>query len=186
MTEKTEKQKMDAGEWYNCVDDELETLRIKARDAVHQHNTLRPTERGYIAPVLADLFQKIGQDAIIEAQFHCVYGVNISLGDYVYLNAGCTILDTAPVTIGDNTMLGPYVQIYCAQHHKDRRLRTEGLEIAKPVTIGKEVWIGGGAILMPGVTIGDGAIIGAGAVVTRDVPENTTVVGNPAKALKSD
>ncbi len=178
---RSEREKMAAGEWYTCLDEELDELRKQARRAVHQHNTMPPDERGGAGPYLVQLLQSIAEDAYLEAPFHCAYGFNITLGRSVYLNAGCVILDTAPVIIGDQTMLGPNVQIYCAQHHKDRKLRSEGLEIAKPVRIGREVWIGGSAIIMPGVTIGDGAIVAAGAVVTRDVAADTTVLGNPAR-----
>ena len=122
--------------------------------------------------------------ARIEAPFHCAYGFNISLGDGAFLNAGCTILDTATVRIGKRTLLGPNVQIYCAEHHRQAAGRQAGLEIAKPVEIGDNAWIGGGAIILGGVSIGEGAIVGAGAVVTRDVPAETTVVGNPARLLK--
>lgn len=181
---KSERQKMQAGEWYSCRDPELGRLQHQARVALHRHNTAPPDPACPLSPALAALFASHGKNCLIEAPFHCAYGVNISLGSNVYLNAGCTILDTAPVTIGDGTMLGPNVQIYCAQHHKDRVLRAEGLEIARPVTLGQDVWIGGGAILMPGVTIGDGAIVGAGAVVTRDVAPGDTVTGNPARPLR--
>lgn len=179
----SERQKMIAGDWYNCVDDELESLRITARDAVHQHNTLHPGTRGAIGPKLKNLIT--ADNAIIEAPFHCAYGFNIFLGDLVFLNAGCTILDTASVTIGDQSALGPNVQIYCAEHHTDPVKRcVEGLEIARPVTIGKRVWIGGGAILLAGVTVGDGAVIGAGSVVTKDVAAGQVVVGNPARPIE--
>jgi maltose O-acetyltransferase len=127
---------------------------------------------------------QVGADVRIEAPFHCAYGFNIHVGDRTFLNAGCTILDTAPVRIGARTLLGPNVQIYCAEHHKDAPLRSAGLEIARPVTIGDDVWIGGGATVLAGVTIGDGAIIGAGAVVTRDVAAGATVVGNPARMVQ--
>ncbi len=177
----SERQKMAAGEWYCCVDPELEALRDKARVAVHQHNTLPPAERGAMAPALKALFADIGDDVLIEAPFHCAYGMNLHIGSGVYFNAGCTILDTAPVTIGDGTMFGPAVHIYCAEHHKDAKLRVEGLEIARPVTIGPNVWVGGGAIILAGVTIGDRAIVGAGSVVTRDVAADATVAGNPAR-----
>lgn len=177
----SEREKMRTGQWYSCIDQELEQLRACALDAVFQHNSLPPDERGNVGEKLAGLFAAIGDDVRIEAPFHCPYGINISLGEGVFMNAGCVILDTAPVTIGQSTMLGPHVQIYCAQHHKDRAKRKAGLEIAKPVNIGEEVWIGGGAIIMPGVTIGNGAIIGAGSVVTRDVSPDTIVVGNPAR-----
>jgi len=174
---------MAAGVWYTCIDPELERLQARARQAVHAHNTLPPDQRDPMAPALSALFAAVGEGARIEAPFHCAYGMNITLGAQVYLNAGCTILDTAPVTIGAQTLLGPGVQIYCANHHQDPQRRAEGLEIALPVIIGTDVWIGGGAIILPGVSIGDGAIVGAGAVVTRDVVPRATVVGNPAKAV---
>ena len=144
---------------------------------------MAPDERGAMAPMLRALLVEVGAEVFLEAPFHCAYGFNIRLGHGVYLNAGCAILDTAAVRIGEATMLGPYVQIYCAEHHKDAARRSEGLEIARPVEIGAKVWIGGGAILLGGIRIGDGAIVGAGAVVTRDVAPGTTVVGNPARAI---
>jgi maltose O-acetyltransferase len=179
----TERAKMARGAWYSCVDDELEELRMISREAVHDHNTMAPRKRGNITPTLRKLFKSCADDAIIEAPFHCAYGMNISLAAGVYLNAGCVILDTALVSIGARSLLGPAVQIYCAEHHSDAKKRTEGLEIAKPVTIGSRVWIGGGAIILPGVNVGDGAIVGAGSVVTKDVPEGATVVGNPARIV---
>ncbi|KPH09721.1 sugar O-acetyltransferase [Rhizobium acidisoli] len=177
----SEREKMAAGEWYCCLDDELDLLRRQARLAVHAHNTLPPDERGAMAPALRALFAGVSPDVFIESPFHCSYGINITLGERVYFNAGCTILDSGRVTIGDRSMFGPGVQIYCAEHHKEAALRSAGIEIARPVSIGSDVWIGGGAIILGGVTIGEGAIVGAGAVVTRDVPAGATVVGNPAR-----
>lgn len=179
----TERQKMAAGEWYTCIDDELDAFRRKAAAAVYEHNTSHPDARGDIAPLLRTLLGAVGKDVRIEAPFHCPYGFNISLGDDVFLNTGCVILDTAPVMIGERTMFGPGVQILCAEHHRDPVLRAKGLEIARPVTVGNDVWIGAGAIVLAGVTIGNGAIVGAGAVVTRDVEAAATVAGNPAKPL---
>jgi len=176
-------EKMMAGEWYSCLTDELETLRVRARQAVHQHNTMEPVARGMAAPLLRGLFAGMAEDAMIEAPFHCSYGFNIHLGGAVYLNAGCIILDSAPVRIGARSMLGPGVNIYCAEHHHDPVLRGQGIEIAKPVTLGEDVWIGGRAVLMPGVSVGDRAIVAAGAVVTRDVPADGKVAGVPARAI---
>lgn len=181
----SERQKMQAGKWYSCLDPELAHLQSRARNAVHQHNSLPPDQRGAIAPELRDLFANVGAGAMIETQFHCAYGMNISLGTGVYLNAGCTILDTASVIIGARSMLGPRVQIYCANHHNDAERRAAGLEIALPVNIGSRVWIGGGAILLPGISVGDDAIIGAGSVVTHNVEPGATVVGNPARPIRS-
>jgi maltose O-acetyltransferase len=175
---------MAAGEWYSCLDPELDALRLTAREAVHQHNTMPPAERADMAPALRALFGSVADDVVIEAPFHCSYGINIHLGARVFLNAGCTILDSGRVTIGEGTMLGPSVQIYCAEHHKDAALRAQGLEVARPVTIGADVWIGGGAIILGGVTIGAGAIVGAGSVVTKDVAAGAVVAGNPARALR--
>ncbi len=177
------REKMASGVWYSCLDDELEALRTLARLAVHDHNSMSPDQRGNIAPCLKQLFRSCADDVFLEAPFHCAYGINISLGKGVYLNAGCVILDTAQVSIGAGSLLGPTVQIYCAEHHKEADKRAKGLEIAKPVTIGEQVWIGGGAIILPGVTIGMGATIGAGSVVTKDVAAGVTYVGNPARAV---
>ncbi|WEX77639.1 sugar O-acetyltransferase [Sinorhizobium numidicum] len=177
----SEREKMAAGEWYCCLDPELNALRAKAREAVHWHNTMPPDERGGMALALRALFANVAPDVFIEAPFHCSYGMNITLGPRVYLNAGCTILDSAPVAIGNGSMLGPGVHVYCAEHHKDPALRRTGLEIARPVTIGNDVWIGGGAIILGGVTIGNGAIVGAGSVVTRDVAAGATMMGSPAR-----
>ena len=177
----SERDKMIAGEWYTCNDPELERLRARAHVAIHEHNTMSPGQRGSIGPALAELLGEVASDVIVEAPFHCAYGINIVLEQGVYINAGCTILDTACVRVGNSSMLGPNVQIYCAEHHKDAAQRKAGLEIAKPVEIGENVWIGGGSIILGGVHIGDGAIIGAGAVVTKDVAAQATVMGNPAR-----
>lgn len=174
-------QRMQSGAWYSCLDDELEALRRTARRAVHQHNHMPPDERGALAPLLRALLAGVGEGAFVEAPFHCSYGFNLTLGDGVYLNAGCVILDSAPVTIGDRSMLGPGVQVYCADHHRDPARRAAGEEIARPVTLEADVWIGGGAILLPGIRIGRGSIVGAGSVVTRDVDAGAVVAGNPAR-----
>ena len=181
----TERQKMESGQWYCCLDPELDELRRRAREAIHEHNCLAPGMRGAIGPALLRLLRDVADDCMIEAPFHCAYGINLALCEGVYINAGCAILDTATVRIGKGTMLGPSVQIYCAEHHKLPAKRRAGLEIAKPVVIGDNVWIGGGAIILGGVTIGDDAIVGAGAVVTKDVVPGTTVTGNPARPVEA-
>ncbi|SLN12232.1 sugar O-acetyltransferase [Ruegeria meonggei] len=180
----SEREKMQAGQWYCCLDPELDALRAQARRAVHAHNTCAPDTRGAMVPELRALFKSVGQDCFVEAPFHCAYGLNLQLGDRVYFNAGCVVLDTAPVRVGDDTMFGPNVQIYCARHAKNPTERAQGLEIGLPVTLGQNVWVGGGAILLPGVTIGDNATIGAGSVVTKDVAAGDTVVGNPARPVR--
>lgn len=177
----SEREKMALGQWYCCIDPELEALRRQACEAVFEHNTRPPSQRGNMGLALSQLFAEVAPDTLVEAPFHCAYGINITLGQGVYLNVGCTILDTSTVRIGSASMLGSNVQIYCAEHHKDPAKRKAGLEIAKPVDIGQNVWIGGNAIILGGVTIGDDAIVGAGAVVTRNVAANTTVMGNPAR-----
>jgi maltose O-acetyltransferase len=180
---RSEREKMKAGEWYCCVDDELETMRMRAVAAVEEHNAAPRSARGGVSAKLRDLIAA-ADDVLIEAPFHCAYGFNIRLGEGAYLNVDCVILDTAPVTIGAHTMLGPGVHVYCAQHHLDPDKRRAGLEIGLPVSIGRNVWIGGGAIILPGVTIGDNAIVGAGSVVTRNVDREAKVAGNPARRLR--
>ena len=175
--------KMQAGDWYSCLDPALDVMRMRARNAVHAHNNLAPDARETLSAPLARLFGTPGTECPIEAPFHCSYGINIHLGRAVFINAGCVILDSARVSIGDGTMIGPQAQLICAEHHKDRAQRAAGIEVARPVTLGRDVWIGAGAIVMPGVTLGDGAIVGAGAVVTRDVAAGVTVAGVPAQAI---
>ena len=131
--------------------------------------------------ILCERLGHVGKDAVIRPPFFCDYGYNIRLGDGVFLNFNCVILDVVEVSIGDRTQIGPAVQIYAADHPRDAETRRAGLEFGRPVRIGSDVWIGGGAIILPGVTIGDGALIGAGSVVTRDVGAGVTVAGNPAR-----
>src|SRR5471030_2441386 len=131
--------------------------------------------------LLSERLGRVGMDAVIRPPFFCDYGYNIRLGDGVFLNFNCVILDVVEISIGDRTQIGPAVQIYAADHPRDAETRREGLEFGRPVRIGSDVWIGGGAIILPGVTIGDGAVIGAGSVVTRDVAAGDTVTGNPAR-----
>ncbi|QFT59746.1 Maltose O-acetyltransferase [Sulfitobacter sp. THAF37] len=174
---------MAAGDWYRCLDAELEVLRQTARRAIHAHNHRPPEARETLSPPLQGLFAEHGPDCLVEAPFHASYGCHIHLGARIYINANCTILDSARVEIGDDTMIGSGAQLICAQHHKDPVKRAAGVEIALPVRLGRQVWIGAGSIVMPGVTIGDAAIVGAGAVVTRDVAAGQTVVGAPARPL---
>ena len=183
---KTEKDKMLAGELYNPgLDPQLRLDEAAAKAWMARYNAMMDTKAGERHVLLTEHFKSVGKGAVVRPPFFCDFGYNITLGDGVFLNFNCVILDIMPVTIGDRTQIGPAVQIYAADHPRDAATRATGLEFGRPVTIGKDVWIGGGAIILPGVTIGDGAVIGAGSVVTRDVPASATVVGNPAKLRSS-
>lgn len=182
MPSRTEREKMLAGEIYNCLDPDLETERQKVKQLVRLYNlTDASPER---QSLLTRLLGHIGDNTLIESPFHCVYGKNIHLGDHVFLNVMCAVLDCAEVRIGDHVMIGPAVQIYTAAHLLQAEGRSQGLEIAKPIVIEENVWIGGAAILLPGVTVRRNAVVGAGAVVSRDVPANTVVAGNPARVIR--
>lgn len=182
MPRRTEKEKMLAGEIYNCLDPDLEAERHRAKQLLWRFNqTVDAPERHAL---LQQLLGQIGQDSIIESPFYCSYGQNIYLGDHVYLNVLCTILDCNQVRIGNHVMLGPGVQIYTAAHLLQAEERNQGLEEAKSIVIEDNVWLGGSAILLPGVRIGRNAVVGAGAVVSRDVPENMVVAGNPARVIR--
>jgi maltose O-acetyltransferase len=139
---------------------------------------LSDAERHFL---LAGRFAAVGEQALIRPPFFCDYGHNISLGPGAFLNFNCIILDVEPVVIGEGTAIGPTVQILASDHPRDPELRRQKVRFGRAVTIGSNVWIGGGAIILPGVTIGDDAIVGAGSIVTRDVPPGVTVVGNPAR-----
>jgi len=182
MPLRTEKEKMLAGETYNCLDSGLEAERQEVKEVLRRYNLAEvASER---QAILQQLLGAIGQGSLIEPPFYCVYGQNIHLGDHVYLNVQCTILDCNEVHIGHHVMIGPNVQIYTAAHDLRAAARIQGWEVARPVVIEDNVWIGGGAILLPGVTIGRNAVVGAGAVVTRSVAANTVVAGNPARVLR--
>ena len=178
----TEKEKMLAGEVYNCLDLELEAERQKTKKLLRRYNLSEAeSER---QTILKQLLGQIGHNSIIEAPFYCVYGKNISIGEHVYLNILCTILDCNEVHIGGFFMIAPSAEIYTAAHLLRAEPRNMGLEEAKAIVIEENVWVGGGAILLPGVRIGRNAVVGAGAVVSRDVPANAVVAGNPARVIR--
>jgi maltose O-acetyltransferase len=182
MSSRTEKERMLAGETYNCLDPDLESERQKAKELLRLHNlTEAVSER---QTILRQLLGRIGQNSIIEPPFYCAYGRNIYIGNHVFLNVLCTILDCNEVRIGHHVMIGPSVQIYTAAHLLQAEPRIQGWEVAKPIVIEDNVWLGGGAILLPGVRIGRNAVVGAGAVVTRSVAANTVVAGNPARLIR--
>lgn len=180
---KTEKEKMLAGDFYNPLDPQLIAERQRARDLCKRLNDSREDDKAERAIILAALFGK-ETDVWMQPPFFCDYGTNILLGKNVFFNFNCVVLDVARVRIGDHVLLGPSVQIYTAAHPLDASERRRGLELGKPVDIGSDVWIGGGAIICPDVTIGDKAIIGAGSVVTRHIPAGVIAAGNPARAIR--
>jgi maltose O-acetyltransferase len=173
----TARELMLAGELYDATDPELAAEREQARELLRRYSVERD------AAVLGTLFGRLGGDAVVEAPFHCDYGWNIALGERVYANAFCVFLDCAPIEIGDRTLLGPAVQLYTATHPREASERRKGLEYARPIVIGTDAWLGGGAIVLPGITIGAEAVVGAGSVVTHDVPPGVTVAGNPARRI---
>lgn len=169
-----------AGELYTAQDAELEAERLRAERLLARYNGSQAEDR---EAILHELLGSCGEGVVIRPSFQCDYGYNIHLERGVFLNFHCVLLDVMPIRIGEGTQIGPAVQIYAADHPRDRETRLRGLECGKPVTVGKNVWIGGGAILLPGITVGDNAIIGAGTVVTKDVPAGATAVGNPGRVV---
>jgi maltose O-acetyltransferase len=173
-----------AGELYLASDPELVAARKRARKLTRAYNATTEEEIEKRAALLAELFATVVRDVEIEPPFRCDYGTNIRLGRRVYMNMGCVILDCNRVTIGDNVLFGPDVHVYAATHPVDPEVRQRGGELALPVTIGDDVWVGGGAILSAGVTIGSNTTIGAGSVVVRDVPANVVAAGNPCRVVR--
>jgi maltose O-acetyltransferase len=178
---RSEKEKMLAGELYHAGDGELQGDAAKAKAWISRYNASMAASADERRLLLREFLGAVGDGAVVRPPFFCDYGYNIRLGGGVFLNFNCVILDVVRVVIGSGTQIGPAVQIYAADHPRDPIARRTGVEYGRPVTIGENVWIGGGAIILPGVTIGDDAVIGAGAVVTRSVPAGRTVVGNPAR-----
>nr|WP_298523185.1 sugar O-acetyltransferase [uncultured Halomonas sp.] len=180
----TEKEKMLAGALYDPGDEELVRDSNRAQLFAHRYNQTTVEDRGLRRELLEACLGSFGTRSVIRPPFFIDYGYNLFIGDGVFLNYGCVLLDVCAIRIGDKTQIGPGVQIYAADHPRDAASRDKGLECGCPVAIGRNTWIGGHAIILPGVTIGDDAIIGAGSVVTRDVLAGTTVAGNPAKLHK--
>jgi maltose O-acetyltransferase len=176
--DRPEREKMLSGELYHPSDPRIQDDLAATARWLARYNASLPEER---PSLLRERLGAVGERAEIRPPFFCDYGFNIRLGHCVFLNFNCVILDVVEVTIGDGTQIGPAVQIYAADHPRDAALRQSGLEFGRPVRIGRNVWIGGAAIILPGVVIGDDAVIGAGSVVTKDVPTGTTVRGNPAR-----
>jgi maltose O-acetyltransferase len=179
--EKSQKQKMLAGEHYHAGDPEIQRDQAAAKTWMVRYNASLAASASERRTLLRELLGEVGDGAVIRPPFHCDFGYNIRLGRDVFLNFNCVILDVVTVTIGAGSQIGPAVQIYAADHPRDLAVRKTGAEFGRPISIGQNVWIGGGAIILPGITIGDDAVIGAGAVVTRNVPQGVTVVGNPAR-----
>ena len=179
----TEKEKMLKQQWFNPRDSELAKARSIAKQRCRALNQQGPEPFKTHQQLAKQLFGKV-RSCYIEPDFYCDYGFNIELGERFYANHHCVILDAAPVIIGDDVMFGPGVQLYTVTHPLDATSRVTGLEMAKPIHIGDKVWIGGGAIVLPGVCIGDEAVIAAGSIVTKDVAAGMLVQGNPAKAVR--
>lgn len=180
----SEIEKLRNGEYYSMDDAEITAIHYRAANLCQQFNELPITESEARDKLLRQLFGSAGKNLSIKPGFNCDLGVNIHVGDGFLTNYNVTILDMAPVTIGNNTWLGPNVGLYAVAHSMEAAGRQERLGIAKPITIGSNVWIGGNSVVVMGVTIGNNVIIGAGSVVTHDIPENAVAVGNPARVIK--
>ncbi|WP_100374575.1 sugar O-acetyltransferase [Bacillus sp. FJAT-45037] len=181
---KTEKEKMLAGEMYNPADPVLLKEREEARRKVRVYNETAETEGQRRSGILKELLGSTGENVYMEPNIRFDYGYNTHVGENFFANFDCTILDVCEVTFGDNCMLAPGVQIYTATHPLHPTERNIGKEYAKPITFGNNVWIGGAAIVNPGVTVGNNVVIASGTVVTKDVPDNVVVGGNPARIIK--
>ena len=185
MKEKTEREKMLNGELYLATDEELATMHLKAGQLLYAFNFCQPHEVDKLKDIILSLFGKIGSNFTVKPPFYCDYGCHIFAGDNLYINYDCTILDCNKVHLGNNVLLAPKVQIYTAYHPTNPELRLSGKELAAPVIIGDNVWIGGGVIICPGISVGSNVTIGAGSVVTKDVPNNVVAAGNPCRVMRT-
>lgn len=180
----TEKEKMLTGQLYDPLDAQLTSERRRARLLTKLFNDAGDDQREERLRLLKELIPDMGREVWIEPPFFCDYGINITLGDEVFFNFNCVVLDVAAVRIGSRVMFGPGVQVYAATHPLSAAVRRTGLEMGKDIEIGNDVWIGGGAIICPGVRIGARCVIGAGSVVTRDIPAGSFAAGNPCRVIK--
>lgn len=179
----SEKDKMLTEELYLASDPELVQDRRRCRAVLHEING-QPDEEQRLA-LFRELLGRIGSGTFIQPPFACDYGYNLWIGDDAFVNFNTVILDCASVTIGDGTQIGPGVHLIAADHPRDARSRRESLELARPVSIGSNVWLGAGVIVLPGVSVGDDSVVGAGSVVTRDIPSGVMAIGSPCRVVRS-
>ncbi len=180
-----EKEKMQNGLLYDAnYDKELAEERIKCKNLCYEYNALAPGETEKRKELIKKILGSVRENFLIEQSFQCDYGYNIEIGENFYSNHNLVILDPAKVTFGDNVFIGPNCGFYTAEHPLDAETRNKGLETAKPIKVGNNVWFGGNVVVLPGVTIGDNTVIGAGSVVTKNIPSNVVAAGNPCKVIK--
>lgn len=180
----TEKEKKESGLWYNPLDPELFDELMRAKKLMHRFNHLEPDNQTEMRAILEELCGMIGEGSLLVPPFTCDYGYNIFIGKRTFGNHDITMLDSAPIRIGDNVFIGPKVSLFTVSHPIEAEMRRTGVERGRPITIGHDVWLGGGSIILPGVTIGDRSIIGAGSVVKSDIPADCVAAGNPAKVIR--
>ncbi len=181
----SEREKMINGEVYKPFCEELENDRFKAKTLCMQYNSLLPEQKQQKFEILKSLLGNAGNNSVIEPNFFCDYGYNIEFDGFVYVNHNSVFLDCAKIRIGADTFIGPNCGFYTAIHPINAKERIDGVESAKPISIGKGVWLGGNVVVLPGVTIGDRAVIGAGSVVTKDIPSGVVAVGNPCRVIRA-
>lgn len=182
----TEKEKMLLGEIYDAnYDEELIKDRYIVKDKCFEYNSIKPSDLETRKKLLKVILGKVKNEFLIEQPFMCDYGYNIEIGENFYSNHNLTILDANKVIFGDNVFIAPNCGFYTAGHPLDYKTRNQGLEYAKPIKVGNNVWIGGNVVVLPGVTIGDNVVIGAGSVVNKDIPSNVVAVGNPCKVIRT-
>lgn len=181
----TEKEKRDQNMLYDAnYDKTLEEERLKIKDLCFKYNNIEPSKRQERTKLIKEILGKTKENIIIESNFYCDYGYNIFVGENFYMNHNCVILDAAKVEFGDNVFIGPNCSFFTAGHPIEVEKRNKGLEYAKPIKIGNNVWFGGNVSVLPGVTIGNNITIGAGSVVTKDIPDNVVAYGNPCKIAR--
>lgn len=181
----TEREKSYAGVLYQPADPELAADREATVRKLHAYNRLDPLDRPARDRAIREILGKAGKNCTVEQPLFCTYGYNVTVGDNFFLNVNGKLMDSGKITIGDNVFIAPNVCIITEEHAMDVERRRAGLEYARPVTIGNDVWIAAGALILPGVTIGDGSVIGAGSVVTKDIPPHSLAVGNPCHVIRS-
>lgn len=185
LDRRTQRERMLAGDLYSAVDPELAAERSRAAILVQRFNTSDPSDLGRRLELLRELLGSLADGAEILPPIHCDYGYQVHIGAGSFVNCGAVFLDVAAITLAEHVQVGPNVQFLTPTHPTDPRLRRTGLEAAQPITVGANVWLGGGAIVLPGVSIGENSVVGAGAVVTRSLPANVVAVGNPARVIRT-